>query len=559
MSKSILIHENGGPEKMKLEDVEVGKPGPGQVKIRHTAIGLNFIDVYTRSGLYKTPMPNAVGREGAGVILEVGPKVKGFKKGDRVAYCGELGAYCQERLIGTGQLVKVPKGVSDEQAAAMMLKGMTTEYLVDRTIKPWVKKGDTILFHAAAGGVGLLFGQWAKARGYNVIGTVSSPEKAALAKKHGYKWVIDYTKQNIVEEVMKITKGKKVPAVVDGVGKDTWEASLDCLQPRGIMASFGNASGPVPPQSIAHPQRQGLALPDAAQPRRLHRDPRRSREVGQFAVQDGQERQGEDRHRPALSAGRGRPGAHRPREPQDDRARPSLVAPDVTDSVVSACPVMVIVGLTGSIGMGKSTAAKMLRQMGVPVYDADAAVHRLQAPGGIALPPIEAAFPGVVKDGRARPPGAGRARVRQQGGAAQARGDRASAGRPRAARVPPARGAEPRAAGGARHPVAVRGPGRAPGRRRAGGERAGVPAAPARDGAARHDRREICRHPEAAGPRFAEAPQGDGGDPDRPRLGADARGPHQGSARADEAAGRSWPSNPWRDQFTAQLARARRK
>ena len=251
MSKSILIHENGGPEKMKLEDVEVGKPGPGQVKIRHTAIGLNFIDVYTRSGLYKTPMPNAVGREGAGVILEVGPKVKGFKKGDRVAYCGELGAYCQERLIGTGQLVKVPKGVSDEQAAAMMLKGMTTEYLVDRTIKPWVKKGDTILFHAAAGGVGLLFGQWAKARGYNVIGTVSSPEKAALAKKHGYKWVIDYTKQNIVEEVMKITKNKKVPAVVDGVGKDTWEASLDCLQPRGIMASFGNASGPVPPQSIA--------------------------------------------------------------------------------------------------------------------------------------------------------------------------------------------------------------------------------------------------------------------------------------------------------------------
>ena len=160
---------------------------------------------------------------------------------------GELGAYCEERLIGTAQLVKVPKGVSDEQAAAIMLKGMTTEYLVDRTIKPWVKKGDTILFHAAAGGVGLLFGQWAKARGYNVIGTVSSPAKAALARKNGYKWVIDYTKQDIVKEVMKITKGKKVPAVVDGVGKDTWEASLDCLQPFGLMASFGNASGPVAP------------------------------------------------------------------------------------------------------------------------------------------------------------------------------------------------------------------------------------------------------------------------------------------------------------------------
>jgi len=235
MSKSILIHENGGPEKMKLEDVEVGPPGPGQVKIRHTAIGLNFIDVYTRSGLYQTPMPNAVGREAAGVIVEVGPKVKGFKKGDRVAYCGELGAYCQERLIGTSQLVHVPKGVKDEAAAAIMLKGMTTEYLVDRCIHPWVKKGDIILFHAAAGGVGLLFGQWAKARGYRVIGTVSSPEKAALAKKHGYKWVIDYSKENVVY----------------GVGKDTWMTSLDCLQPRGIMASFGNASGPVPPQSLA--------------------------------------------------------------------------------------------------------------------------------------------------------------------------------------------------------------------------------------------------------------------------------------------------------------------
>jgi NADPH2:quinone reductase len=145
----------------------------------------------------------------------------------------------------------VPKGVKDDEAAAIMLKGMTTEYLVDRCIKPWVKKGDTILFHAAAGGVGLLFGQWAKARGYKVIGTVSSPEKAALAKKHGYKWVIDYSKENVVDEVKKITKGKKVPAVVDGVGKDTWMISLDCLQPRGIMASFGNASGPVPPQSLA--------------------------------------------------------------------------------------------------------------------------------------------------------------------------------------------------------------------------------------------------------------------------------------------------------------------
>ena len=250
MSKSILIHENGGPEKMKLADVEVGAPGPGQVKVKHTAIGLNFIDVYTRSGLYQTPLPNAVGREAAGVIVAVGPKAKGFKKGDRVAYCGVLGAYCQERVMGTDQLVHVPKGVSDEQAAAIMLKGMTTEYLVDHTPKGWLKKGDIILFHAAAGGVGLLFGQWAKARGYKVIGTTSSPEKAALAKKNGYKWVIDYTKQDIVAQVKKITKGKGVPVVFDGVGKDTWNASLDCLQPRGLMVSFGNASGAVPPVAL---------------------------------------------------------------------------------------------------------------------------------------------------------------------------------------------------------------------------------------------------------------------------------------------------------------------
>ncbi|MBY0322548.1 MAG: quinone oxidoreductase [Reyranella sp.] len=248
MPKSILMHENGGPEKMQLEDVEVGKPGPGQVKIRHTAIGLNFIDVYTRSGLYQTPLPNAVGREAAGVIVEVGPRAKGFKKGDRVAYCGVLGAYCQERVMGVEQLVKVPKGVSDEQAAAIMLKGMTTEYLVDRTAKPWLKKGDIVLFHAAAGGVGLLFGQWAKARGYQAIGTVSSPEKAALAKKNGYKWVINYSKEDVVARVKEITKGKGVPVVFDGVGKDTWNASLDSLQPRGLMVSFGNASGAVPPQ-----------------------------------------------------------------------------------------------------------------------------------------------------------------------------------------------------------------------------------------------------------------------------------------------------------------------
>jgi NADPH:quinone reductase len=250
MVKSILIYENGDADKMKIHDVEVGEPGPGQVRIKQTAIGLNFIDIYTRGGLYPTPLPNAVGREAAGVVVSVGKRVRDFKKGDRVAYCGVLGAYCEERVMGVEQLVHVPKGVSDEQAAAIMLKGMTVEYLVDQCAKPWLKKGDTVLFHAAAGGVGLLFGQWAKARGYKVIGTTSSPEKAALAKKNGYKWVIDYTKENIVERVKEITKGKGVPVVFDGVGKDTWAASLDCLRPRGLMASFGNASGAVPPVAI---------------------------------------------------------------------------------------------------------------------------------------------------------------------------------------------------------------------------------------------------------------------------------------------------------------------
>ena len=250
MSKTILIHENGGPEKMQLADVNVGSPGPGQVKLKHTAIGLNFIDVYTRSGLYQTPLPNAVGREAAGIVVEVGPKVKGFRKGDRVAYCGVLGAYCQERLMGVEQLVHVPKGVSDEEAAAIMLKGMTTEYLVDQAADAWLKKGDVVLFHAAAGGVGLLFGQWAKARGYKAIGTVSSPEKAALARKNGYKWVIDYTKEDVIARVKEITKGKGVPVVFDGVGKDTWSISLDCLRPRGLMVSFGNASGAVPPVGL---------------------------------------------------------------------------------------------------------------------------------------------------------------------------------------------------------------------------------------------------------------------------------------------------------------------
>ncbi|TWT15049.1 quinone oxidoreductase [Reyranella sp. CPCC 100927] len=248
MVKAVRIHETGGPEKMVYEDVEVGDPGPGEVRIKHTAIGLNFIDIYTRSGLYPVPTPNAIGREAAGVVVAVGKKVKGFKKGDRVAYAGSApGAYCEERNVPAEILVPVPKGVSDREAAAMMLKGMTAEYLIRRTYK--CKKGDIVLFHAAAGGVGLIFGQWAKALGVKAIGTVSSPEKAALAKKNGYTWVIDYSKEDVAARVKEITKGKGVPVVYDGVGKDTWETSLNSLSPRGLMVSFGNASGPVPPFS----------------------------------------------------------------------------------------------------------------------------------------------------------------------------------------------------------------------------------------------------------------------------------------------------------------------
>ena len=243
MSKSILIHENGGPEKMRLEDVEVGAPGPGQVKIKHTAIGLNFIDVYTRSGLYQTPLPNAVGREAAGVILEVGPRVKGFKKGDRVAYCGVLGAYCQERLMGVELLVHVPKGVSDEQAAAIMLKGMTVCYLLRRTFD--VKKGNMVLIHAAAGGVGLIASQWANALGATVIGTVGSKDKAALAKANGCHHTILYRDEDFVARVKDITGGALCDVVYDGVGKTTFPASLDCLRPLGMFVSFGSASGPV--------------------------------------------------------------------------------------------------------------------------------------------------------------------------------------------------------------------------------------------------------------------------------------------------------------------------
>ena len=223
-------------------------PAQAQVRIRHTAIGVNFVDTYQRSGLYPMQLPAVAGNEGAGVVDAVGPGVKDLKKGDRVAYTGLPGSYCEVRLVPADRMVKIPKGISDEQAASMMLKGMTVHYLIYSTYK--VKKGETVLWHAAAGGVGLIAGQWLKKLGVTVIGTVGSEDKAKLAKAHGYKHVINYSTENFVEKVKEITKGKKLPVVYDAVGKTTWDGSLDCLQPRGLMVSFGNASGPVPPQNL---------------------------------------------------------------------------------------------------------------------------------------------------------------------------------------------------------------------------------------------------------------------------------------------------------------------
>lgn len=245
MPKAIRFHQAGGPEVLKWEDLSVGDPGPGQARVRHTACGLNYIDTYHRSGLYPLPLPSGIGLEAAGVVDAVGPDVDYLKVGDRVAYAGgPVGAYSELRCMPADRLVKVPAGITDLQAAAMMLKGMTTQYLLRRTYV--VKPGDTILAHAAAGGVGLIMCQWAKALGATIIGTVGSEEKAALAKAHGCDYPIVYTKENFVERVKQITNGKGVPVVYDSVGKDTFAGSLDCLAPLGMMVNFGNASGAVP-------------------------------------------------------------------------------------------------------------------------------------------------------------------------------------------------------------------------------------------------------------------------------------------------------------------------
>ena len=250
MTKAIRIHEYGGPEVLRYEDVDIGDVGPGQVRLRQTAIGLNFIDVYQRTGLYPLgDLPKTLGMEAAGVIEEVGDGVEDFAVGDRVAYAMGLGSYAEERVWGTDRLVKLPDGIDDQTAAAMMLQGMTAYYLLRRTYD--VKAGDTILVYAAAGGVGLIMCQWAKHLGATVIGCVGSEEKAELARANGCDHPILYRDENIPERVKEITGGEGVPVVYDSIGKDTFMDSLDCLRPFGLLATFGNASGPVDPISPA--------------------------------------------------------------------------------------------------------------------------------------------------------------------------------------------------------------------------------------------------------------------------------------------------------------------
>ena len=260
MTNAVRIHEPGGPEVLRFETVEVGEPGAGEVRLAQTAIGLNFIDVYQRTGLYPvSPLPSAIGLEAAGTVEAVGDGVTELQVGDRVAYAAPpIGAYAEARLMPADRLIKLPDDVGDQQAAAMMLQGMTVQYLIRRTYR--VQPGDTVLFHAAAGGVGLIACQWLTHLGATVIGTVGSADKAELAKSFGCTHTILYRDEDVVERVREITDGKGVPVVYDSVGKDTFESSLDCLAPLGMFVSFGNASGPVEPFAPGILAPEGIAV-----------------------------------------------------------------------------------------------------------------------------------------------------------------------------------------------------------------------------------------------------------------------------------------------------------
>jgi NADPH:quinone reductase len=258
MSHAINIHKTGGPEVLQWAEIEVGTPGPGQVRLKQTAVGLNYIDVYHRTGLYPLPLPFVPGMEAAGTVDAVGSGVTHLKPGDRVAYASVLGAYAEARLIAADRLVKLPDFIDERTAAAMMLQGMTARYLIRDIYR--VGPGDTILIHAAAGGVGLIVCQWAAALGATVIGTVSNDEKAALARANGCHHPIVYTREDFQARVLEITGGKKLPVVYDSVGKDTFMKSLDCLRPRGLMVLFGASSGPVAPLDLSLLSQKGSLL-----------------------------------------------------------------------------------------------------------------------------------------------------------------------------------------------------------------------------------------------------------------------------------------------------------
>jgi len=248
MAKAVRFYETGGPEVLRYEDVEVGEPGPGQVLLRHEAVGLNFADIYFRTGLYPAPLPSGIGTEGAGVVMAVGPDVTNVSVGDRVTYTGAyntLGAYCTERVIPAAPLIRLPEGIACETAAAMTMRGLTSAYLMRRIYD--YKRGDTILLHAAAGGVGLIVSQWAKLLGLTVIGTVSSAAKAEVARTHGCDYTINYSTEDIAKRVRELTDGVGVNVVLDSVGKDTFEASLDSVKRRGLVVCVGTSSGPIPP------------------------------------------------------------------------------------------------------------------------------------------------------------------------------------------------------------------------------------------------------------------------------------------------------------------------
>jgi len=249
MVKSIIINKHGGPEVLEMVDAKVANPGPNEIRIKNLAIGLNFIDTYHRSGLYPLKLPSGIGMEGAGVVIEIGSKVKKFSKGDNVAYAAPpLGSYSDERVIPEKIAVKIPEGVTHKIAASIMTKGLTVYYLLFKTYK--VSAGETILFHAAAGGVGQIFCQWAKSIGCKIIGTVGSESKVNIAKENGCDFVINYNKENFEKKVLEITENKGIGVIYDGVGKSTFEKSINCLKPRGMMISFGNSSGPLDPINV---------------------------------------------------------------------------------------------------------------------------------------------------------------------------------------------------------------------------------------------------------------------------------------------------------------------